>query len=240
MIKDLIRKIALREKYSSTTFVDYLKRRGVEIGEDCYIPDPSSTLIDLSAPWLITMGSNVNIAHGVVILTHDFGWAVLKKTGKLKGSVLGAQAPVKIGSNVFIGVNTIITKGVTIGDNVVIGANCVVSKDCESNSVYAGNPARKVMTLDEYADRRESSQLAEAKELALAYREKFRCEPEKELFSEYFMLFCTADEAAAVPKFRSQMNECENYDDTIAYMNSRKPMFDSYEEFLKYCYTDSE
>lgn len=54
------------------------------------------------------------------------------------------NAPIKIGENVWIGMNSRICKGVTIGDNCVIGANSVVTKDIPANSVAVGNPARVV------------------------------------------------------------------------------------------------
>ncbi|MBR5773389.1 MAG: acyltransferase [Clostridia bacterium] len=235
-IKKVIRKLILREKASSEAFIEYLNKRGVTVGKNCYVPEPSSVLVDMTAPWLVTIGDNVTLTHGVSILTHDYGWSVLKRVDDFKGAVLGSQAPVKIGNNVFVGVNTVITKGVTIGDNVIIGAGSVVSKDCESGFVYAGNPATKIISVEEYVLKREQRQLDEAKKLALCYREKYSCNPPKEIFMEYFMLFCTAQEAADVPKFRSRMASGGNYDEAVAYMNSRKPMFASFEEFLQKCY----
>lgn len=62
-------------------------------------------------------------------------------------------APVVIGNNVFIGMNSIILPGVTIGDNVIIGAGSVVAKDIPANSVCAGVPARVIKTMDEYAQK---------------------------------------------------------------------------------------
>jgi acetyltransferase-like isoleucine patch superfamily enzyme len=235
-IKKLIRKVILREKASSDSFIEYLKKRGVEVGESCYIPEPTSVLIDLTDPWLLSMGDNITLTHGVIVLTHDYAWSVIKKNGSHKGSVFGAQAPVRIGNNVFVGVNAIITKGVTIGDNVIIGAGSIVSNDCESNSVYAGNPAKKIMSIEEYTDKRKNKQFEEAKRLALAYRERFSVNPPKEVFKEYFMLFCTADEAASSTEFKIRMKNCANYDETVSYMNTNKPMFNSYEEFLEKCY----
>lgn len=40
--------------------------------------------------------------------------------------------------------------GVNIGDNVVVGAGSIVTKSLESNGIYAGVPARKIKTLEEY------------------------------------------------------------------------------------------
>ncbi|WP_130089317.1 acyltransferase, partial [Escherichia coli] len=54
------------------------------------------------------------------------------------------------GNNVYLGYGCLVLPGVTIGDNVVVGANSVITKDLESNAVYAGVPARKVKSLDEY------------------------------------------------------------------------------------------
>jgi acetyltransferase-like isoleucine patch superfamily enzyme len=55
--------------------------------------------------------------------------------------------PVRIGDNVWIGMNAIILKGVTIGDNSVIGAGAVVTKDVPANVVVAGNPAQIIKQL---------------------------------------------------------------------------------------------
>lgn len=236
MIKQFLRNVILREKASSEKFVDHLRKQGVTVGENVRFFSPSNTLVDLSCPWLISIGSNVNITHGVIILSHDYSWSVLKRKSKTPGRVLGAQSPVKIGSNVFIGMNAVITRGVTIEDNVIIGTGSVVTSDCKTGGVYAGNPARRIMSLEEYYSKRESKQFEEAKEMALIYREKFGKEPPMEVFFEYFMLFSTPQQASKIPEFRSRMETCSNYEESVAYMKNNKPMFGSYEDFLKKCY----
>jgi len=148
MVKNFLRTILLRERASSESYIKYLRKLGVQIGKDVHFYAPDHTYVDITCPWLLTIGEHVRITHGVIILTHDYSWYVLKKHPDIPGRILGAQSPVRIGNNVFIGMNTIITRGVTIGDNVIIGAGSIVTKDCESNSVYAGNPAKKIMTID--------------------------------------------------------------------------------------------
>ena len=57
-------------------------------------------------------------------------------------------APVKIGNNVWIGMNAVILKGVTIGDNSVVAAGAVVTKSIPPNTIVAGNPAVAVKKFD--------------------------------------------------------------------------------------------
>ena len=45
--------------------------------------------------------------------------------------------------------NSIILKGVTIGDGTAVAAGSVVTKSCDSNSLYAGNPAKKIKTIND-------------------------------------------------------------------------------------------
>lgn len=236
MIKDFIRNLILREKASPERFAAHLKKLGVKMGKNVTFYAPRSVLIDVTYPWLLSFGDNVNIVHGVVILTHDASWMNLKKCSEAKGALCGGQAPVTIGNNVFIGVNAVITKGVTVGDNVIIGVGSVVTHDCESNSVYAGVPAKKIMSIEEFFKKRFEAQFSEAKALALKYKEVFAQEPPMGVFREYFMLFCTGDEAAKIDDFRMQMELTDNFDETLCYMNTNKPMFSSYREFLDACY----
>lgn len=241
MLKNLLRKLILREKADSESYVAWMKKQGAMIGEDVTVYAPTKTQIDMTCPWLLTVGNHVRITQGVTILTHDYSWSVLKQLPARKGAIFGAQSPVTIGNNVFIGMNAIITRGVKVGDNVVIGAGSVVTKACEPNSVYAGNPAKKIMTIEQYLQKRQQKQFKEAREMARIYRQRFGGHPPKEVFREYFlMMFCSPEEGAENPVFRAQMALGNGYDDTLAYMQNHKPMFESYEAFLEACFADDE
>ena len=54
---------------------------------------------------------------------------------------------VQIGTNVFIGMNSLIVNAVNIGDNAVIGAGSIVNRDIPSDEIWGGNPARFIKKL---------------------------------------------------------------------------------------------
>lgn len=239
-IRSKISALLLGSRRSSESYIAYLRKQGIQIGENVTIFEPAHTVIDIQNPHLLTIGNHVQITYGVVILTHDYAWSVLKTMPALDncstGSILGACGHVTIGNNVFIGMNSIITRGVTIGNNVIIGAGSVVTKDCLDDGVYAGNPARRIMELKDYYAKRRESQLAEAREQALAYYARFGKRPEPEIFHEFFMLFTNAETVRANPVFDNKMQLCGNAEASYRYLQDNPPPFESYEAFMDYCF----
>lgn len=53
--------------------------------------------------------------------------------------------PIKIGDNVWLGLNVVVLRGVTIGENSIIGANSLVLADIPPNVIAMGNPCRVVV-----------------------------------------------------------------------------------------------
>lgn len=107
----------------------------VTVGEHTWVGP--FTILDGSGG--LEIGSHCSISAGVQIYTHD----------NVQRSITGGvaeieRAPTRIGSNCYIGPNTVITKGVSIGDRVVIGANSLVLNDIPSGSQAFGNPCRIV------------------------------------------------------------------------------------------------
>ena len=84
----------------------------------------------------ITIGQDVAISENVVIRDSD-NHKVIKE---------GYQStkPIVIGNHVWIGMNSMILKGVSIGDGAVVAAGSVVTKDVPAESIVAGVPAKVI------------------------------------------------------------------------------------------------
>lgn len=241
MIKKIIKKLAYGPCASSESYINYLRRKGVVIGDGCVFYGPRSSYVDVQYPWMITIGNNVQVTNGVMILTHDYAWSVLKRiqqNDNISGAILGASGEVKIGNNVFIGINSIICRNVCIGDNVIIGAGSVVVKDCLDNGVYCGNPAKRIMSIEDYYKKRKELQLSEAKKLAENYFSRYNKIPDKDVFHEYFMLFSSVEDIKSYPIFDNKMKLCGNYEESTEYVRQNQPLFADFDEFITYCFTN--
>lgn len=95
----------------------------VRIHTQAFIPEYS---ILKSGSWV---GPNVVFTNAKVPLA-------VNAKDSLKGPILESGAR--------IGANSTLLPGVVIGANALVGAGSVVTKNVESNTVVAGNPARKI------------------------------------------------------------------------------------------------
>lgn len=232
-MKELIKRIIYKEKYDSDTYIKFLRKKGVRIGKYTKFFDVRNTHIDITRPWLIEIGDNVQITRGVTLLTHGYDWSVLK--GKY-GKVLGSSGKIKIGNNVFIGMNTTILKGVNIGNNVIIGANSLVNKDVPDNSVIAGNPSKIITNISDYLIKRENTQIKEAKELVKEYYAVYNRIPPKSVLREYFWLFEDRSENNFSDEtFEQIMHLTGNYDISLEVFKKSLKQFENYDEFIKAC-----
>ena len=151
----------------------------MKIGKGCVFREPRTARIDMTRPWLISIGDNVDMNRYFQIWTHDWASGVfIHKYGQM----INSSGKVTIGNNVYFGANVTVLKGVTIGDNCVIGACSVVTRDIPSNSVAVGNPCRVVCSLDKYYERRKQAALNEAVEDIRSFSTRYGRAPyEKEL-----------------------------------------------------------
>lgn len=120
----------------------------IHIDADTYIGDDCL----LSASLGIEIGTGTLLAHGVQILDNDShplnwrdrveDWRAIQSGHGMRGRI--GMARVRIGRYVWIGLHSIILKGVTIGDRSIIGAGSIVTKDIPSDVIAVGNPAQIV------------------------------------------------------------------------------------------------
>ncbi|MBD9455888.1 acyltransferase [Rhizobium sp. RHZ02] len=85
----------------------------------------------------LSIGDHCSISTGVQIYSHD----TVQRSLTL-GKAPIAYSPTKIGSGVYIGPNSVISRGVTIGDGAVVGAMSFVNHDVPAGSKVWGCPAR--------------------------------------------------------------------------------------------------
>jgi acetyltransferase-like isoleucine patch superfamily enzyme len=88
----------------------------------------------------IAIGNHVALGANTVITDTDFHPLQLEE--RIKNPADGKTAPIVIADHVFIGMNSLVLKGVTIGEGSVIGAGSVVTKNIPGHVIAAGNPAR--------------------------------------------------------------------------------------------------
>lgn len=231
-LKEVYKKLLFGYRSSSKSYIKYLRKKGVTIGKNVTFYEPNTSYIDVQKPWLVKIGNNVEIPRGVVILTHDYAWSVIKQ---IDGRIIGNRGKVEIGNNVFIGMNTVILGGVTIGDNVIIGANTLVTKDIPANTVVAGNPAKIISNVNEYSKKRQKKYIEEAKELFLEYYKKYNRIPDKKIFDEFFWIFEERDIKKLPNEFINKMKLTGNYELTKNKFLNSKPDFVGYEKFVEYC-----
>lgn len=228
-VKKIIKKIIFGNRSDSDTYINYLRSRGMIIGERVNIYEPRSVHIDETRPFLISIGDDVKITRGVTLLTHGYDWSVL---AGMYDIVLGSAGGITIGNNVFIGMNTTILKGVTVGNNVVIGANSLVNKDIPDNCVAAGNPCRVIMSIEDYYNKRMQEQEKEAFELYSRYINAQKKEPPEDIWGEFFWLFAKREDP--LPEYyKREMEWHDRYKETLAHFKSQQPKYNGYEEFLK-------
>lgn len=104
----------------------------VTVGRHCWIGP--NVILDGSGG--LTIGDHCDISAGVHIYTHH------TVARALSGGIAPIdKAPVRIGSRVYIGPQTVVQKGITIGDGVVIGAMSLVNCDIPSGAKAWGIPA---------------------------------------------------------------------------------------------------
>jgi len=126
--------------YHKTIFATWVSKSTLKIGENFGITGGA-----ICSSYDIAIGDNVRVGANCTIIDSDFH--PLDSSERLISPKSANFAPIRIENDVFIGMNSIILKGVQIGEGSVIGAGSVVVESVPSNVVVAGNPAKIIKEL---------------------------------------------------------------------------------------------
>ena len=140
----LLRLLLIRDGYRKA---EYLKRKHYfySQGERCFFTPYNFG----TEPHLISFGNNVYVASGVVFVNHDIT-AKMFQYMEPEVKHVNRVGKIEIGNNVFIGARATILYDVKIGDNVIIAAGALVNSDVPSGTIYAGVPAKRIGSFDDY------------------------------------------------------------------------------------------
>lgn len=90
---------------------------------------------------MIYIGKGTRIAPNCGFITSNHDFQDITKSAKGQDIVIGEKC--------WIGMNSVILPGVKLGDHTIVGAGSIVTKSfVEGNCVIAGNPARKIKTIE--------------------------------------------------------------------------------------------
>lgn len=126
-------KVGRNLKVNAFVVIDYPSN--LNFGENVSI----NQFTKISAAGGVEIGDCVSIANGVSIFS-----ATHPASRNFKFATLTTRS-LKIGSNVWIGTNSVIMADVC--DNCIIGANSLVNKDLGEPGVYVGSPVRMLKKL---------------------------------------------------------------------------------------------
>ena len=131
LLKQLFKKCGKNVWIEPPFFCDYGAH--TSLGDGAYL-NCNCVILDCHT---VEIGAGTLIGPGVQIYTayHPTN-PILRKTG------LEQAAPIKLGTNVWIGGGAILCPGVTVGNDTTIGAGSVVTKSVPAGVIAAGNPCR--------------------------------------------------------------------------------------------------
>ena len=112
--------------------------RGVKMGTGCFI-DPSA-IVETAYAENVTLGDDVRITAGAIIMTHIKAPHYLRATGIMPAVV----KPVVLEDHCFIGVNAVVLPGVTVGRASVVASGSVVVSNVPPYTMVSGNPAKVI------------------------------------------------------------------------------------------------
>ena len=112
----------------------YQNKVSIVIGDGCFI----GSFCEFNVIDSLVIGPSTLIASGTRFIDHDHG----KTLGSPMKDQPEQSACIIVGSDVWIGVNCVVLKGVVIGSGAIVAAGSVVTRDVPPMAIVGGIPAR--------------------------------------------------------------------------------------------------
>ncbi len=90
----------------------------------------------------ISVGAHTIIASGCRFIDHDHGYS--DRATPIASQPDGTEAKIILESDVWIGANVVVLKGVTIHKGAIIAAGSVLTKSVGAFEIWGGVPAKKL------------------------------------------------------------------------------------------------
>ena len=90
----------------------------------------------------LQVGRDGLIASGCRFIDHDHGFA--SRTEPMNRQDDGAEAPIRLDDDVWIGANCVVLKGVQVGRGAIVAAGSVLTRSVPAYEIWGGVPARRL------------------------------------------------------------------------------------------------
>ena len=116
----------------------------ITVGDQATVRIGNGTFLNIgvmvAATGCVEIGAHCMLANGCFVTDANHRYDDPDEPVPWQG--FSTKGPTRIGDNVWLGANVVVTSGVTIGERCVIGANSVVTEDVAPFSIAAGAPAK--------------------------------------------------------------------------------------------------
>jgi acetyltransferase-like isoleucine patch superfamily enzyme len=141
---------------TSYSFVRYRSRAalGLVVGRGAALYSPQ---LDIGPEGRVEIGDFSLISSATLLCDREivigpmcmlaWGVVLMDSYRSATSAPLPGAAPIRLGTNVWLGFECCVLPGVQIGDNSVVAARSVVTEEVPANTLVAGNPARPVRQL---------------------------------------------------------------------------------------------
>ncbi|MCC2034026.1 acyltransferase [Microbacterium allomyrinae] len=137
-----VQQVGKLDRGANVTFAPNVSFRNAEritIGDGTHIGERSIIWAGNSTGRIV-FGEKCLLAPNVTITASNYGTAA----GEFIMDQPKVEQDIQIGSDVWLGANTVVLAGVTIGDGAIIAAGAVVTRDVPSHAIVGGVPAKVI------------------------------------------------------------------------------------------------